>query len=574
MNKNNNASRLHGGKKRFPVCAVSAVLASLATSSGVQAFQVTEPGSDWNIRWDNTLSYNLGFRARDIAPKIGNNPTNNNSDYKFSDRGDVVTNRFALLTEMDATWQEKYGFRVSASAWNDFAYDNDVERNPNLPANFTGRTDGKYSSTTEKYYMRGGEILDAFVFTNFDVGSMPSSLRAGRQTVYWGGSLYHPNLGISYSQGPIDGIKGGTSPGLTSKELFLPRNQVFYTTQLADELSLSAQYFLEFRPMRLPEGGTYLATSDFLFKGPNQLAGAGIPRGKDFEPDDRNDNFGVALQWSPQALRGSLGVYYRQFDEVMPWVALFGRSPTSPAPTNYHLSYAEKTKLIGLSLDKVYGSVSTAVDLSYRMDTALNNATGPTALDFLGKDGPRGDTWNLVANASISMKPTFLWDTGTVTAEVGYTRLEKVTEREDLYKGVGYVGCNGTSPTAVNAHDDATDGCSTRDQLSVVLAVTPQWFSVLPSVDLEMPIILKQGLHGNAPGVGAASAGAAEDTTAFSVGLKATAYRIHSLSVAYIGQRGKTGRKATGPAGEYTATGNQFQLNDRDWLSLTYQVSF
>src|SRR5574337_56535 len=63
--------------------------------------------------------------------------------------------------------------------------------------------DHEYSDYTKRYY-RGpsGELLDAFVFANFDAGVVPVKVKAGRHTVFWGESLFLGGAlnSISYAQ--------------------------------------------------------------------------------------------------------------------------------------------------------------------------------------------------------------------------------------------------------------------------------------------------------------------------------------------------------------------------------------
>lgn len=52
-------------------------LMSAALTIGVSGQSMAFPidaGSDWQVRWDNSLLYNLGFRAQSIDDGIGNNP--------------------------------------------------------------------------------------------------------------------------------------------------------------------------------------------------------------------------------------------------------------------------------------------------------------------------------------------------------------------------------------------------------------------------------------------------------------------------------------------------------------------
>ena len=165
-------------------------VACLALAGGFRSVQAVELplNPDWVVNWDNTVTYNLGVRAQGINPGIGNNPAFAESDYKFSHAGDVVTNRVSDLSEFDAVYKDKYGFRVSASIFKDFAYGNGVNTNPGnfapgVPySSLFSYQNNQYSSYTERYYQQGMQLLDAFVFGKFDIGGHNTTIKLGQLT--------------------------------------------------------------------------------------------------------------------------------------------------------------------------------------------------------------------------------------------------------------------------------------------------------------------------------------------------------------------------------------------------------
>ncbi|GLU37362.1 hypothetical protein Pssp01_14550 [Pseudomonas sp. NBRC 100443] len=523
------------------------------------------------MHWDNTIQYNLGMRARNVDNSIGNDPAHAESEYKFADRGDVVTNRLSLLSEFDAVYQDRLGFRISGSTWKDFAYDDDAETKDGYPSNYD---DGKYSSYTKKYYVHGSQLLDAFVFGNFDIADRPSTLRFGRLTQYWGNALFFNSLGISYSQSASDLIKASSAPGTQAKELALPRGQINFSTQLTDELSVGMQYFLEYEPNRLPEGGTFLGPVDFLFNGPDKFAAAGgIPRHNAEKPDNINDNFGVNARWAPAWLDGTLGVYYRQFDETQPWNPILGLDSTfSPF---YRVAYATDVKMFGLSLDKQIGEYSVGAEVSYRKNTALNNNSmlvDPTNLRAV--KGPRGDTLNVVINSLKALERTDLYDTGNALVELGYVRKVKVTEMEDEYKGVGTAACNSSAAAVGLSKGSRRTGCSTDEAVVLATMVEPQWLQVFPGVDLSTPMFAMYGVSGNAASIGVP---VYQGDVSYSLGVKGVLYQQYNLTLQYNGNHGLSTGTATSPfdGSSYTASGNNvYMLNDRNWWSLTFSSTF
>ncbi|AOE86696.1 DUF1302 domain-containing protein [Pseudomonas sp. BN417] len=535
------------GKIQFGQKKLRAAIA-LATifSSGASQAVTLKADQDWTINFDTSLQWLAGWRVEGRDPRIANNPNNHAADHKF-DRGEMVTNRVQGLFELQGVYQDNYGFRVSASAWNDFAYDDDVEVRPGYLPTYS---DGKYSSHTKKYHIRGAELLDAFVFSNFEVADHNASVRLGRFSQQWGNAVFFGYSGIAFGQHPVDFIKGFSQPGSSVKELILPRTQVYGSFDINDELSIAAQYFLEWRPNRFPEGATYLAPADILFEGPD-VGGSVVPGavvGKSDDPDDINDNFGVRLDWTPAWANGDrIGFYYRQYDE-----------PEPVATLNFpqvELKYAEKSKMYAMSYETAIGANSLGFEVNYRQDTALQSV--------FPSEVAKGDLVNVLANSLISLPGNSLWDAATVLGEVTYTHLTKVHDK-DIYNGEGYA-CKG----------NRSDGCGTDNAVAVALLFEPSWLQILPSTDISLPIFVQYGVTGN-PAY-AAGGFYAEDSVIASIGVKAAVAQKHYFALQYQDYYwNPTGRIVNGaPGGDIYAGGNgPTGLNDKGWVSLSYNTSF
>lgn len=584
-------------KDRRPIAlprltALASVLAAMMPLQA-HAFKFDTGMSGWDVNWDNTVSYNLGMRAEGVDPKIGNNPNFDDGDYKFSHGGDIVTNRLSILTEFTASYNDYVGFRLSASAWKDFAYGSGNATNPGVYApgityqSLRAYPNGTYGSFTNRYYVQGAQLLDGFAFYNTSVAGHAIYLKAGQFTEYWGNSLLSPTQGISYAQSATDGIKAFNSPGTTTKELLLPRPQISMTAQVTPQISVSGQYELGWMYNRLPTGGTYIEANDALAQGPSGLFittlpgalrpllgmppggafGYVVPQGNAITPPQVDNNFGIKLGWTPQFMQGAMNFYFRRLDETQPWVLANWR--TIPAlhtalPTDYHLAYNRGVQLFGYSLDTTLGDVSVGFEASYRHNTALNTALSPAIANQT--EGAKGDVLNIVTNAIIPLSKTPLWQTGTLTAEIGYTHLLSVTQNAQLYNGVGYAGC---------PSNDKWNGCSTKDYVGFGVVFQPQWLQVFPGIDLSMPTSVTGGIWGTNP-INPGSAGGAQGFFQYSIGVQALIRQRATLTLSYIGYHAHVNTTAVTPSGlPYSNTGNGLiDLNDRPWVSLAFQSSF
>jgi len=577
--------------KHFSKKAVAVAISAMCMAGSASAYKI-EVGDDWDLRLDNSIQYTMGWRAQSMNSKIGNGPFFQTGDYKFAHKGDMVTNRFQDLIEFQGTYQQQMGFRVSASVWKDFNYTDHVAQNPlYAAAGFHAYEGDKYNNKTKHYFVQGGDWLDAFVFYNTKIGDTPVYAKVGRLTQYWGNAFFFAFSNIAYSQSPIDFDKAFTQPGSEVKELFLPRNQILLSADISPELSVTGEYFLEYRSNLYPEAGTYFGFFDVLYNGPLGAATGGAfyvpacglaggptcfglapPVGNHghIDPPNNNHNFGLKVTWSPEWVGGDLGFYYRQLDEVDPY-PLFNAAgaPLSINNTGTSVGYsiyntpAQKVKLFGISFEKTFGSISTGWELSTRRHTELASAFVPGA-DGLGA---RGTLTNLIGNTFVQLGTNSLWDSGILLAEFSYTHLNSITDNAAQANFVGMAACGGGT---------WKDGCATKNSLAIAGLFIPQWQQVWPGIDLEAPMSYTYGVHGN-PAY-RASAFYQEGTNIYSAGIRAIYLSKHSLTLTYNGNTWRTNNTASAAPGVdyYGGYGGAgpVGVNDRGWVSLTFKTSF
>ncbi|MCY1390396.1 hypothetical protein D9M71_52150 [compost metagenome] len=544
MNKKNNKKAklnpAHGMRTLRQLGGAAVVLAALPA----HAFNIETGNPDYALRWDNTLKYNLGWRAEGRDSNLVNSPGFDSSTL-YRDKGEVVTNRVDILTEVDFVYREAHGFRVSAAGWNDFAYDEDVKYNNSLgvPPTYPDR---KFSSNVERYYERSGELLDAFVFTRLDVGSMPLNVRLGRHNVYWGESLFTFGDSIAYGQGPLDLRKATSTPGVEAKELFLPQSQLSATLQVSDKISIAGNYYLEWDPHRLPDGGTYLGSSNVSLLGDQIVGGISYVGDEHHGPNRTPDNtgsWGVNTLIQSDLLGGNVGLYVRNFDDRMPTILLSNEGFA-------YNTYAEDVRLYGISYNRLVGAVSIGAEVSRRENTLLSTVGFSPEL-------ARGDTWHGLINMLAYVGKTPLFDSAPFTAELTYSRLDQVNSSSKAFFNHEDYACTlGTKA-----------GCATDDAWGMNMSFVPTWYQVFPGIDMTLPINFGMGLKGNSP----AALGAAEDSGSWSVGVEADVYSQYKIGLAYNDYFGEYTKNATGQIAG--ANGNAL-LNDRAWVSLTLKSTF
>jgi hypothetical protein len=569
---------------------LAAAVISLVAGTAV-AFEIPTGSEDVVLRWDNTLRYTLSQRVDSTEKAYLASPNNDDGDRNFA--SGIVSNRLDLLSEADLVYKKYYGLRLSGSAWFDQAYD-DVSNSSVITSNTlrNGQPANGLNDDSEDYF-RGphGELLDAFVFGKFDIGGVPLNLKAGRHTIYWGESLGVGGLthGIAYAQMPIDIGKAFAMPGVEAKEVFRPLNNISFQAQPTDTLSIAGQYYLQWEENRFAGAGTYLAGSDVQLNGDDGSLIAGFDpavgylratKGSNIEPDQTGD-WGVAVRWSPEALAGTLGLYYRNFSDkfpqlhlqpgVIPGVGVVDPSVLDPAHGiigKYHLAYSQDIDLYGISLSKQILGISVGTELSYRenmplvsdpvtiLPAALVPAV-PGAISGLPDEGQtggaRGTTWHGLINFLGIISETSLFDSAAWNMEFVWNHLDQVTRGAAVYKGrSGYSGI-----------DKPTD-----DYFGGALGFTPTWYQVFPGVDMTMPLSISSGLSGNS----CVAAGGNKNTGTWGVGIGADIFSRYKVDLKYVDFFGDYSTTATGAVS--IANGSSALLTDRGFVTLTLKASF
>ncbi|MBU5613835.1 DUF1302 domain-containing protein [Geomonas azotofigens] len=541
------------------LAAVWAII--LAGPALVHGFQIDTGSEDVKLRWDNTFRYTLSQRVKGQNDAILKSPNNDDGDRNF-DVG-IVSNRLDILSEFDAVYKQSYGVRFSGAGWYDERYHEHLDNNS--PGTSNRRVGTGLSDYTKRYFSGpSGELLDAFAFGKFEAGETPVSIRAGRHTVYWGESMlaFGGANGISYAQSPVDLAKALAQPGVELKEIYRPLNQVSVQVQPLPSLSIAAQYFLQWEPVRFPESGSYLSFADPYLKGGESLftgPGLKLPHGYDIEPD-RTGDWGISARWSPEWLAGTVGAYYRNFSDKVPQLLIDASPMMSGGTPDYRFSYPGNISLYGLSFAKQILGVSVGAEVSYRHNMPLLSVPVtvgvPGAAAVPGKGGvagARGETFHSLVNFLYLVNRTPLFDKAEVLAEFTYGRYLHVSRGEQYFKG-----------------NDAYTGLDhvTRDAMSGALNFTPTWYQLLPGVDMSMPLSIASGLFG----VSAVGMGGSSQNGSYSAGLS---FDILARYTATINYSGFFGNYRTDATGGIASSGDVFALlKDRDMVTLTLKTTF
>jgi hypothetical protein len=246
-----------GRRARLTTLALAAVLAA-GTLPDAYAVTFQSSSGDWTGSWDTTFGYGQGWRtsAKDCRliaianGGCGYSPNIDDGDLNYG-KG-TFTETVTGVTELALKYQDKGGIFLRGDGLYDFY----------VMGDHTERT----TLTHEAKAVVGnyGRLLDAFGYLRFNLGSMPSELRVGRQVVDWGESTYIAGGLNSVNYFDVTALQ---VPGAELKQALLPDTMAVYSLQLSKNLSTQLLYVFDWHKDIIEPTGAYFSTNDFAGRG-------------------------------------------------------------------------------------------------------------------------------------------------------------------------------------------------------------------------------------------------------------------------------------------------------------------
>jgi Protein of unknown function (DUF1302) len=454
-------------------------------------------GNDFNLSVDTTISYNSTWRveepATQLLPPAG---STGNANFK---KNDQALSAFKSLIDFDLNWQEKYGAFVRGRGLYDTVYKDD-----------------DFRQETQDRHGQDVELLDAYAFANFEPAGLPVTLRAGRQSIFWGESLLVFGS-IATAQNPLD-VTQANAPAVEARELILPTGQVYGQISNTDSsLTLSSYYKWEWEASRLDEYGTYFSTNDALDDAGYMAMGI-IPRGVDKDAKDGGE-YGVALRY---VMRNGdeFGLYYLNYHENMPLLNI--NNFLAPG-MNYNLEYQENVRLAAATYSTVWGETNIGAEVSYR------------------------------SNLKVAM----------ATALPTYKEAELLQAQVSIYHGIGkipYIAPNSVLAaewgynTVLDFKKDelAADKWATGGKFKFTL----NYYDVLKGLDMDVPISLAWNPKGN---TSYAISGFTENANSVGINFDFTYLGVYKAGIGYVAFMGDP---------------DDNSKTDRDFVSLSLKYTF
>lgn len=315
---------------------------SLASTLAAPAFGVNFNIGEIEGQFDSSLSVGASWSMRSADPDLigrnnggdGLSQTTDDGRQNFK-KGETFSKIFKGIHDLELKYGDT-GVFVRGKYWYDFETKDESRL-------FKDIDDSNRKLAAQA---SGAEILDAFVYHNYDIAGQPGSVRLGKQVVSWGESTFIQNSINSIN--PVD-ASAFRRPGAEIKEGLIPVNMFYISQSLTENLSMEAFYQIEWDQTVVDNCGTFFAQPDIIADGCDEnLAvlspalgalsgfaaaqgfgyqttseGVIVPRGGDRDARD-SGQWGTAFRYFSEALDTEFGAYFMNYHSRTPMFSATG----------------------------------------------------------------------------------------------------------------------------------------------------------------------------------------------------------------------------------------------------------
>jgi len=242
---------LQGLKSHGRLGVVLPLLLAMLCGTPAAAFQFDFGEVEGSL--DSTISYGMSWRMSDQDKDIiglangGRAYSVNGDDGNLNyDRDDAFSSLAKITSDLDLRYGD-FGLFVRGSAFYDFE-NNDEDRE---------RT--KLSNDSKDLVGKDAELLDTYVWGNFEIADMPSQVRLGDQVLSWGESTFIQN-GINIIN-PFD-VSKLRVPGAELKEGLVPVGMVSASISPTENLTFEGFYQYDWEKVEIDPTGFYWSSND------------------------------------------------------------------------------------------------------------------------------------------------------------------------------------------------------------------------------------------------------------------------------------------------------------------------
>ncbi len=257
---------------RFLALFITFSITSIASFS---AYSVSFENGDWSASVDTTVTSGLGWRIQDRDTRIiglsgdplgvgltgtdasitGTAFSENSDDANQNYNQGTISKLGKFTTEVDLRHKNGFGIFTRFFGFKDWE-------------NVSAGDRTELTSKADRLVTENLVLQDLYFWGDFNVGSMPASIRVGKQVLSWGESTFIQN-GLNIIN-PFDVSKLRT-PGAKIRDALVPIGMVTASISPTDELSLEGFYAYSWRRTQIEPVGSYFSTNDFVGDGGNKV---------------------------------------------------------------------------------------------------------------------------------------------------------------------------------------------------------------------------------------------------------------------------------------------------------------
>jgi hypothetical protein len=393
------------------------VVTCLAASASQTVHAVGIQLGDLTGSWDSTIAYGQSWRLGNPDCRLigianggcGRSPNIDDGDLNYLHRA-VFSKAFSAVTELSLNYKN-FGVFARASALHDFAVQNGhTDRTP-LSSEALNQV-GSYT-----------RMLDAFGYWRFNLGTMPSELRLGKQVVSWGESTFIQGGLNTVNHFDVAALR---VPGSELKQALLPDQLALFNIQFTERLSGQFLYLFKWNQTKPEPDGSYFSTNDAATPGGRkvvlsfgQFSDLGvdyrplggpyisnfqqIPRTADRQPHD-SGQYGVNFKfYLPNFSSGTeIGLYFLNYHSRLPVVSF--RTGSQAGVAN---AYGALTAVGGAAQALAAGlPYAAAITTGAQAGAAAAAKTGGTLSPTLAQQYATVGANTLLAGGNVSAQAT------------------------------------------------------------------------------------------------------------------------------------------------------------------------
>jgi hypothetical protein len=347
--------------------------------------------------WNNRITVGTAIRAKDPDRQLVG--FNNAGEYAGAKgavsvaddgnlnyrKGDVISSQVVYTTDLELRYRNLFGVYGKARAWYDYIGKNEHVPHGNIANGYAPDRKLDDSDYYDYNQFSNYELLDHYIYGNWNIGASKLTGRLGHQSVNWGESLLHTGINAF---NPINFSALGR-PGVRQDDALVPVNRIYTNLITRNGVSLEGFYNLGWQESRLPPCGALTQPSDAIADPGCNAATAALPLSDrqlyNAAPLDRNPflvprvaqekpgsggQYGVASRYFVEALDTEFGLYFVNFNATVPVldISLCDNGPIGCSSLDglaLSLNYPDDVRAFGLSAATGVRNLALSAELSH-----------------------------------------------------------------------------------------------------------------------------------------------------------------------------------------------------------------